>query len=375
MTQLIVMIGTVSLIAAILGALIALKLQYNYLNKMQAQFQAWERAQESHQRNWEIQQEKNAAELERRITRQVEQIHEDWEEWKVWDRERIETLVKQYEESELQLHVKRELDRLPRVEDAPLILDAKHQHQHIITGWQPPMLKGADLSGHDFSHRFLGQADLRNAQLIRANFYMADLSGACLIGANLSDAYLVGANLSGADLRDATLTDTDLLVADLHGTVLIGVNLLRARNLTAQQRNTAIYDASTQFGGGTDFTPPRVQSVQPIVSSSFSAPEIAEALFVSPTDNTSLANNPSPTTSADETQVEKAVPTSALDLKSQIKAQTEADLSSPPQTGDNLPGLEGADLLINTQENRHIEELDITTPSPEYNGTGRAKAS
>jgi len=63
MTQLIVMIGTVSLVAAILGALIASKLQYNYLNKMQAQFQAWERAQESHQRNWEIQQEKNAAEL------------------------------------------------------------------------------------------------------------------------------------------------------------------------------------------------------------------------------------------------------------------------------------------------------------------------
>jgi hypothetical protein len=375
MTQLIVMIGTVSLVAAILGALIALKLQYNYLNKMQAQFQAWERAQESHQRNWEIQQEKNAAELERRITRQVEQVHRDWEEWKVWDRERIETLVKQYEESELQLLVKRELDRLPRIEDAPLILDAKHQHQHIITGWQPPMLMGAGLSGHDFSHRFLGQADLRNAQLTRANFYMTDLSGACLIGANLSDASLVGANLSGADLRDATLTNADLLVADLHGTVLIGVDLLRVRNLTTQQLNTAIYDATTQLSGGTDFTPPRVQSVQPIVSSSSSASEIAEAPSVSPTENTSLANNPSPTTSADETQVEKAVPTSTLDLKSQIKAQMEAGLSSPPQTGDSLPGLEGADLLINTQENNHIEELDTATPSAGYNGTGRAKAS
>src|SRR5947209_6337054 len=172
--------------------------------------------------------------------------------------------------------MKRELDRLPRIEDAPLILDARHQHQHTITGWQPPMLKGADLSDHDFSHRFLGQADLRNAQLTHANFYMTDLSGACLIGANLADAYLVGANLSGADLRDATLTNADLLVADLHGTVLIGVNLLGVRNLTTQQLNTAIYDATTQFGGGTDFTPPRVQRVQPIVSSSSPAPEIAE---------------------------------------------------------------------------------------------------
>lgn len=375
MTQLIVMIGSVSLVAALLGALIALKLQYNYLNNIQAQFQAWVHAQESHRRNWEIQQEKNAAELERRITRRVEQVHKDWEEWKVCDRERIETLVKQYEESELQLHVKRELDRLPRVEDAPLILDARHQHQHIITGWEPPMLKGADLSGQDFSHRFLGQADLRNAQLTGANFYMADLSGACLIGANLSDAYLVGANLSGADLRDATLTDADLLVADLHGTVLIGVNLLRVRNLTGQQRNTAIYDATTQLGGGTDFTPPRVQSVQPIVSASSSAQEIAEAPSVSPTGITSLANNPAPTTSADQTPIEMAVPTSPLNLTSQIKAQTEADLSSPPQTGDSLLGLEGADLLINTQENRHIAELDTTTPSPGYNGTGRAKAS
>src|SRR2546430_272790 len=178
--QLILIVGIVSLVAALLGALFALKLQYNYLNKMQAQFQAWERARESHQRNWEIQQEKCAAELEKRVACQVEKVHKDWEEWKAWDRKRIETLVKQYEESELQLHVKRELARLPRVEDAPLILDARHQHQHMFPGWQPPMLQGTNLSDHDFSHLYLGKADLRNAQLTRANFYMADLSGACL---------------------------------------------------------------------------------------------------------------------------------------------------------------------------------------------------
>lgn len=352
--QLILLVGITSLLAAVIGAQIALKLQRNYVNRTQIQLQAWENAQESHQRNWEMQQEKNAAELERGFTRQLEQVQQDWEEWKARDRERIEALARQFEESEIQLHVKRELARLPRVEDAPLILDVRHQHRHSFPGWQPPTLQGANLSEYDLSNRFLGQADLRNAQLKRANFYMADLSNACLAGADLSGAYLAGANLSGADLRDAMLTDANLLVTDLHGAVLIGANLLGVRNLTAQQLNTTIYDATTQLDVKEEGTQPRLYSTQPVVSSPSSTPEVAEQPpSVAPTENPALVDNSSFSTSQEE------VP----------------GLSSPLPSNDSLFGPEVEDLQVNTRENTRTEGFDTTTPRPEYNGTARAKAS
>jgi len=351
--QLILLVAITSLLAAVIGALIALKLQRNNVNRTQIQLQAWENAQESHQRNWEMQQEKNAEELEKGFNRQLEQVQQDWEEWKARDRRRIEALARQYEESEIQLHVKRELARLPRVEDTPLILDARHQHRHSFPGWQPPTLQGANLSDYDLSNRFLGQADLRNAQLKRANFYMADLSNACLAGANLSGAYLAGANLSGADLRDATLTNANLLVTDLHGAVLIGANLLGVRNLTAQQLNTTIYDATTELDVKEEGTQPRLRSILPVVPSPSSTSEVVEQPpSVVPTENPALVDNASFSTSQ----------------------EVEPDLLSPPPLSDSLLDPEAADLQVNTRENTHTEGFDTTTHRPEYNGTGRAKA-
>ncbi|HYT42166.1 MAG TPA: hypothetical protein VEP90_07455, partial [Methylomirabilota bacterium] len=74
-----------SLLAAILGALIVLKIHHGYLNKIQVRNQGWERAQEAHQHNWEIKQEKHAAELEMRLTWQVQQVQRAWEEWEAKD--------------------------------------------------------------------------------------------------------------------------------------------------------------------------------------------------------------------------------------------------------------------------------------------------
>ncbi len=365
--QLILLVGITSLLAAVMGALIALKLQHTYVNRTQVQLQGWENAQESHQRNWEMQQEKSAAELKKDFNRQLEQVQQDWEEWKTRDRERVEALVRQYEESEIQLHVKRELARLPRVEDTPLILDARHQHRHSFPGWQPPTLQGANLSDYDLSNRFLGQADLRNTQLKRANFYMADLSAACLAGANLAGAYLVGANLSGADLRDATLIDANLLVTDLHGAVLIGANLLGVRNLTVQQLNTTIYDATTQLDVEEEGAQPRLHSIQPVLPSPSSMLAAADQPpSVVPTENHALVDN---TSFAASQEVEFPTLTSAME--SPIIMQAEPDLSSPPLSSDSLLGPEVAGLQLNTQ----TEGFDTTTPRPEYNGTGRAKAS
>ena len=123
MAQMIVIVGTVSLLAAIIGATIALKNQYNYLNRTQEQLLAWERAQESRQRQWETEQEKRIAELRYDLTELVGKVQYDWEAWQLKDKVRIEQFNKQFEETEAQMHLKREIARLPRVEDALLILD------------------------------------------------------------------------------------------------------------------------------------------------------------------------------------------------------------------------------------------------------------
>ena len=250
MIEMFVVEGIVGVSAAIIGAVIALRIQLGYLRRIQAQHRAWERAQEAHQQDWEMKQAKYAAELETRLTAQVKHIQQVWEDWQAKDQERIHALTKQYEEVEEQLRLEHELARLPHIEDAPLTpltADATRQHQHTFPKWRPPMLQGANLSEHDLSHRYLRHADLRNAQLVNTNFFMADLSDALLTGANLAGADLSGANLVNADLRGATLTGANLQLADLHGAVLVGANLTGVRNVTPEQVYTTIYDSTTQL--------------------------------------------------------------------------------------------------------------------------------
>jgi type II secretory pathway pseudopilin PulG len=317
MTQLIIVMAIVGLLAAIIGALIASKLQSNYLTRTQAQFEAWERAQESHHLKWEIQQENLIAALRKELKEQVGMVENDWEKWKSKDISRIEQLKTQFAETEAQMHLKREIARLPHVEDVPLVLDVHHRYRPLYPNWQPPMLQGSNLTERDLSHRYLGQADLRNAQLLRTNFYMSDLSDACLMGANLFGADLTGANLTGADLRAANLNGANLMVADLHKAILVGANLLGAHNLTQQQLDSAIYDETTLFNIRKERT-------------------------------TSQLNN---------TQ------------------QDERIHSSPLPSSDSLTDPEAAELLGNIPENKHTEEIASTTSSPEYNAPAQAKAN
>lgn len=67
-------------------------------------------------------------------------------------------------------------------------------------------------------------ADLRGAQLLRA-----DLIGADLHGAGLDHAQLAGAKLGRANLDGALLTHADLAGADLTGASLVGADLSHAR--------------------------------------------------------------------------------------------------------------------------------------------------
>ena len=366
MVEMVIVAGISCLIAAIIGALIALRIQRGSLDKIHVRNQAWERAQEAHQHIWELKQEKHAEEQEMRLIRQVQQVQKVWEEWEAKDQQRLKALAKQYEDRAEQLRVEHELARLPRTEDAPLVLDAAHQHQNRLPNWRPPMLQGSNLSERDLSHRYLGHADLRNAQLANTNFYMADLSGAFLTGANLTGADLSGANLAGADLRDAILTGANLLVADLHKAILAGTNLSGARNLTIQQINSAIYDSTTQTGTEADIAQPHMHALQPVMPLSVETAVTANPPLVMSTD-TDVTANESTYLSPPETPLP---PLLNGEAESPIPPLVEPLLSSSPSS-ESLTGPMVRDLPVDIQEDTGTELFDTATPTAARNGKNK----
>ncbi len=187
----IILVVIVGIVAAILGAFVALKLQSLYLNGSgpESQQRAWEREQENSQRGWETKQERQIKELETNLTNWVEELQQTLQDSEAQDVGQLQALAEQLEVLKRHTHIEQVLDNLPRVEDTPISMNG-----HIFPEWHPPILHDADLSGRDLSYRYLRQADLRNARLVNTNFFMADLSGAFLSAANLTNADLSGAN-------------------------------------------------------------------------------------------------------------------------------------------------------------------------------------
>lgn len=255
-----------SLLTAAGGALIALRIQYWVLDKTRQEREAWQQAQESRQRTWEIRQGKHILDAERRLAEQVKEVRKDFHTWSLQAEEKQQAL-------KIRLELEQELARLPHIEDVELPF-SQHGPRQQPERWRPPALYRADLRGRDFSRRYMGRADLREANLIEANLYMADLSGAILSGANLERANLVGANLSGADLRGANLSGANLLVADLHEAILHGATLLNVNNLSPEQLQTAIYDSTTSI----DPVPTILSSIQNIETELFYTPGVNQEL-------------------------------------------------------------------------------------------------
>ena len=92
-------------------------------------------------------------------------------------------------------------------------------------------LRNADLGRADLSGADLHRANLSGAVLYRADLHKANLSGAVLYRANLSAAVLYGADLIRADMSDADLGEADLSDADLGGAQLGGAQLGRKKIL------------------------------------------------------------------------------------------------------------------------------------------------
>src|ERR1700694_494606 len=268
MLKLLLLGGLISFLTALIGTILALRIQYRRLSNSQIEREAWEYAQEGHQHTWEIHQRKRQLEVEQRLSGQVQQVQEEWGAWEARNNDHTR-----------QLSIEYTLMHLPKIEETPLALNGQHHFHEAPSDWEPPSFYKASLQGRDFSHRYLGQANLREAQLAGANFYMADLRGACLVGANLAEANMIGANLAGADLREANLRGANLLVSDLYQAILNGANLLGARNLTTQQMYAAIYDPTPHIDPPTDITMKRLQ-LPPVKTTDPSiAPELMREAF------------------------------------------------------------------------------------------------
>ncbi len=236
--------GLAGILTAVIFSLLAFSVQKRAFNRMQETQQAWERAQEAHQLQWQAQQEKRLLTSENTLLSGIDRLTIRWQEFEAKDAERVETLKRQYELTMTQAHIEYELARLPHVEDTSLTLA---RPQQVTSRWQSPRLQGADLAHRNLSSRYLGYADLRDSKLTNANLFMADLFRAWLAGADLSGADLSAANLTEADLRGAILTGANFQVADLNNTVLIGADLRGVRNLSLEQIQNALYDDTTHF--------------------------------------------------------------------------------------------------------------------------------
>ncbi len=407
MFELIVVVCIVAIVSALIGALIALKIEGGAIKNIQAEHEAWEQAQQNSRRGWESNQVKHFAEAEKKITRVAQEIRAEWEVWKKYDQERIAAVAQQYETLEKQSQLEQELARLPHVEDMPLGEEpgAAHSQRRLA------MLSGADLTGRDLSHRYLRFADLREARLVNANLFMADLSGALLTGANLQGADLSGANLARADLREAVLADANVQVADLHNALMGGANLIGVRHLSKQQLASAHYDETTKLNDDADLPEPQ-RSIERITANLSDAsltssapveshetgeadklaiqpPAAEEPLLLSSTDEPTIvaqesaasveveANPETPPLAAlagepvaDEQESaasaqSEAIPSDAPvpvapaeasfatllpDLESLLESSTDAQFFSPLAPNDSLLDLQVTDLLLEKQE-------------------------
>ncbi len=223
------------------------KSQRQGIERLHAQQNAWERAQDVRRKKWEEQQETYLSHMKQALLSHIDELYAE----------------KQQKIKQEMAHVVYELGRIPGTGDTPLPIGEQSNVTAHPDSFLPLSFQGADLSGFDLSSRNLRYADLRNANLTRTNLFMADLTGAFLRDANLSQADLTAANLVNADLTGANLTGAAMLVTDLKNTILVGANLLKTRHLTAEQIRNAVIDKTTQLDSIIDITQPRVPRIPP----------------------------------------------------------------------------------------------------------------
>ena len=372
--------GVFGILAAVIASLIALKIHQRSLNNTLIQQQGWEHAQEARQQQWQIQQEKRTAGLEKKLSANVRQVQQEWQAWEQKDATREQELKQQYEAAAIRSTRENEVEHLPYLEEASLPSAENQRRRTAVSGAIPAQLQGADLAGRNLSRRYLGGANLRGANLAQANLFMTDLSNACLAGADLSGADLSGANLMHADLREALLVGANVLVADLNDAILLGTNLLNIRNLTTEQISTTVYDNTTQFSEDMDATLPRIPNISKSILSAPVTPQLPAPSSYDIVRAQSLDAIPElPLMEEAEPQspflsfpaMLPETPFSAEDDRTETSIPT----WSPPPTNETLRFLEELHLVDERQVRRRTEDFGITASEEKNNGRRHVKAS
>ena len=109
---------------------------------------------------------------------------------------------------------------------------------------KPPTSAEELLGRYAAGERSFRGAELRDADLRRANLHGADLRDADLLGAHLHGANLQKVNLCGADLVEATLDGADLRGARLKRAMLNAASLISADLRGAELPDAELQDAS-----------------------------------------------------------------------------------------------------------------------------------
>ena len=134
----------------------------------------------------------------------------------------------------------------------------REENPHIGIRLFGVKLQEANLRWANLQRADLGEANLQGAELREANLQGAQLGGANLHGidlrrANLQGAELEGANLQYADLRRANLQGAELEEANLQGAELEGANLqyadLRRANLNKASVPRVKYNKKAKYIG------------------------------------------------------------------------------------------------------------------------------
>src|SRR5436305_10130306 len=121
MIQLFIVSALIGLLAALVGIFIAMKIQFRSLTRLHVQQEAWQRAQEAHQRTWEVRQGRHALDVEKKLSRQVQQVEETWQTWEIRDQERIAAMTEEFQALMGKLNLEHELAKLPHTDETPLL--------------------------------------------------------------------------------------------------------------------------------------------------------------------------------------------------------------------------------------------------------------
>ena len=120
MGELVLLIGTIVLVATITSVVFVLQVQRRRSRTFTGHQVEWENVQKRSLQMWEIQQEKREIELEHSLTSHVQRVQKAWKAWEANDTTHIASIVQQANATLLQTKLEQEVVRLPYIDEVSL---------------------------------------------------------------------------------------------------------------------------------------------------------------------------------------------------------------------------------------------------------------